>query len=94
MYFYKRNAIFIYTKKRFNIVYVRKSRGTKWKQKEKGDEEERERERPTPGDPHTFDNLYKCVCGWMFIFLKEILITLLCDVVNYCTILLNLLKIN
>lgn len=47
MYFYKRNAIFIYTKKRFNIVYVRKSRGTKWKQKEKGDEEE-ERE----SDPH------------------------------------------
>lgn len=48
MYFYKRNAIFIYTKKRFNIVYVRKSRGTKWKQKEKGDEEERQRE----SDPH------------------------------------------
>lgn len=88
-------TLFLYTLKKDITLYMyAKSRGTKWKETERERRWRRDRERPTPGDPHTFDNLYKCVCGWMFIFLKEILITLLCDVVNYCTILLNLLKIN
>lgn len=88
-------TLFLYTLKKDITLYMyAKSRGTKWKERERERRWRRDRERPTPGDPHTFDNLYKCVCGWMFIFLKEILITLLCDVVNYCTILLNLLKIN